>query len=100
MVTQLITYYDQFLNLFPANWHGPISLILLLAIAGTIWHVLRKSGLWLILLIVLVPALVPVLKDIGKTLIEIMKLLLARAGISFLFKVPLTMISSQLEIDQ
>jgi hypothetical protein len=81
MVGQIIGYYDQFLNLFPMNWHGPISLILLLAIAGTIWHIVRKSGLWLVLLIVLVPALIPVLRDIGKTLIEILKVLLERANI-------------------
>ena len=81
MIGQIVGYYDQFLNLFPMNWHGPISLLLLLALAGTIWHIIRKSGIWLVLLVILVPALIPILRDIGKALIEIFKLLLERAGI-------------------
>ena len=81
MVSQLIGYYDQLLNLFPTAWHGPISLFLLLAVAGTIWHILRKSGLWLVLLVVLVPTLIPILRDIGKALLEIIRLLLERANI-------------------
>lgn len=79
MIGQLFTYYDQFLSLFPTTWHGPISLLLLIAICGTIWHALRKSGLWLILLVILVPTLVPIVRDLGKALIEILKFLLERA---------------------
>ena len=81
MLDQLFARYDIFLQQFPLLWHGPISLILALAIAGLIWHVLRQSGLWLILLLFLVPALIPVLRGVAVGIIEILKFLLSRASL-------------------
>lgn len=81
MLAKLIDYYDLFLALFPATWHGPISLLLLLAVAGTIWHAIRKSGLWLVLAVVLVPTLIPILKGVGVGLLTLLKLLFERASL-------------------
>ncbi len=80
MVTTILHYYALFLALFPASWHGPISLILTLALAGAIWQVLRKSGVWLLLLIVLIPALIPTLREVATTVIELLKALLGQAS--------------------
>lgn len=80
MIERILTTYDTFIQQFPLDWHGPISLILTLAVAGAIWHALRKSGLWLLALIILVPALVPTLRGVGQFLIELLKSLLDRAS--------------------
>ncbi len=80
MLATLLSSYDKLLASFPADWQGPISLILTLALAGAIWHVVKKSGLWLILLLVLVPALIPTLKGVGQFVIQLLKELLSRAA--------------------
>lgn len=77
----LITRYDQALLSLPDEWRGPASLILVLAIAGGIWHAIRKSGLWLALLVFLVPALVPTLRNVGIFVIALLRALVDRASL-------------------
>lgn len=81
MLAKLIDLFDMFLRLFPTAWHGPISLLLLLAVAGTIWHALRKSGAWLLLAIFLMPTLIPILKGLGQAILILLQSLLERASL-------------------
>lgn len=80
MISTILHFYGLFLGFFPANWHGPISLLLTLLIASAIWQVLRKSGVWLLLLLILVPALIPVVQDVARAIIELLRALLTQAG--------------------
>lgn len=77
----LVARYDSVLILLPIAWRGPASLIVVLVLAGLIWHAIQKSGLWLILILVLVPALIPALRGVGQGLILLLKALLERANI-------------------
>lgn len=81
MLSQMIVLYDRFLTLFPSTWAGPISLILLVVVVGFIWHAIRKSGVWLLLAIVLIPTLIPILKGLGQAILTIVRSLLERASI-------------------
>lgn len=78
-LTALIARYDQLLGLISEEWRGPTSLAVLLILAGTIWHVIRKSGIWLALLVILIPALLPPLKGVGEGLLFLARALLERA---------------------
>lgn len=81
LLTTIITRYDQALLSLPEAWRGPISFLLLLALAGAIWHVLRRSGLWLVLLIVLVPALIPALRGVGQGILFLFQALFERSNL-------------------
>mgnify|MGYP001570202889 CR=1 FL=1 len=70
--------YDQFLGYFPARIHGWISLFLAIMLVVGIYKVMRKQLIYLILLVVLLPASVPILKNVWQGVLEIMKFLLSR----------------------
>ncbi len=70
--------YNQFLSYFPPKVHGLVSLALAILIIIGIYKVLRKQLIYLILLIVLLPASVPILKNIWQQLLELLKFLLNR----------------------
>ena len=71
--------YDSILARLPNDWQVPIALVLVLALAGGIWHVLRKSGPWLLALVILVPASIPILRGAALALFDLLRTLLDRA---------------------
>jgi hypothetical protein len=75
---QIISIYTQFLNKFPAGLHPVISVILALLIIYSIIKIIQKDFIFIILLVVLLPASVPILKNIFDTLVTLIKFLLAR----------------------
>lgn len=75
---QIMSIYRQFLGYFPANLHGVVSLALAILIIIAIYKVIRKDFIYIILLIVLLPASVPILKNIWESLVSIIKFLLER----------------------
>jgi len=75
---QIMSIYNQFLSYFPANLHGVVSLCLAILIAYGIFKVLRRDFIYIILLIVLLPASVPILKNIWDSLANIINFLLAK----------------------
>lgn len=81
MLQTILRDYALILSWFPTAWHGPISLILTLLIAGGIWQVLRKNGIWLVLLLILVPALIPTAHDVALTVISLLKALINQASV-------------------
>lgn len=74
----IYSIYNQFLNYFPKNVHGLISLFLAVLVIFGIYKVLRKQLVYLILLVILLPASVPILKNIWESLLELIKFLLSR----------------------
>ncbi|MEO8065771.1 MAG: hypothetical protein ABI643_02860 [Candidatus Doudnabacteria bacterium] len=75
-MAQITSIYNQFLSYFPANLHGVVSLALAVLIVIGIYKVIRKDFIYIILLIVLLPASVPILKNIWESLVNIIKFLL------------------------
>jgi hypothetical protein len=75
---QIMSIYNQFLSYFPSNLHGVVSLALAVLIAIGVFKVIRKDFIYIILLIVLLPASVPILKNIWESLSNIIKFLLTK----------------------
>ncbi|MEJ0021977.1 MAG: hypothetical protein WDN47_05430 [Candidatus Doudnabacteria bacterium] len=75
---QISSIYNQFLSFFPANLHGLVSLVLAILIVIGIFKVIRKDFIYIILLIVLLPASVPILKNIWESLVNILNFLLSK----------------------
>ena len=73
---QIQQLYSNFLNLFPPALHPIISIILVIAIVYSLIQVIKKDFIYLIVLIVLLPASVPILKNIGQTILDFIKFLL------------------------
>ncbi len=74
----LTSLYNQFLNYFPPILHPVISIIVAAFLIYSIFQVLKKNFIWLILLIVLLPASVPIIKQVVNVLVSIIKLLLGQ----------------------
>lgn len=77
-IDQIYALYGQFLSNFPPNTHGWISLALALLLVFGIYKVVRRQLVYLILLVVLLPASVPILKNIWEQLLEFLKFLISR----------------------
>lgn len=74
----IYSLYNQFLNYFPPKVHGLVSLFLAILLIYGIYKVLRKQLIYLVLLVILLPASVPILKNIWEQLLEFLKFLLSR----------------------
>jgi hypothetical protein len=75
---QIYSIYNQFLSYFPSNLHGLVSLALAALIVIGIFKVIKRDFIYIILLIVLVPAAFPILKNIWESLVNIIKFLLQK----------------------
>ncbi len=74
----IYSIYNQFLSYFPPKVHGLVSLGLAILLILGIYKVLRKQLIYLILLIILLPASVPILKNIWEQLLELLRFLLSK----------------------
>lgn len=76
---QVYVLYNQFLSYFPSGLHGLVSLVLAGLIVVGVIKVIKKDFVYLILLLVLVPASLPILKSIWQSLSNIIKFLLTKS---------------------
>jgi len=58
-----IDYYNKFLGLFPPSTHWLVSAIILASLVVAFFLLISSNWLFLLVLIVLLPALYPVLKN-------------------------------------
>lgn len=70
--------YQNFLNYFPEFWHPFISVALAVFFVYSIFQVLKKNFIFLIVLVVLLPASIPILKGVIEALVYIIKYLLGQ----------------------
>jgi len=70
--------YAQFLSYFPEKFHGLVSLALAALLVWGIYKVVRRQFVYIVLLIVLLPASVPILKSVWAQVLELLKFLLKR----------------------
>lgn len=74
----LFTAYDVFITNFPLQYQGIVSLGLLAVIIIALYQLIKKNLLWIVLLVVLVPASLPILSNIGTGLLEFLKYIVSR----------------------
>jgi uncharacterized membrane protein len=75
---QIYEIYNRFLSYFPSNIHGIVSIALAVLIIIGVYKVIRKDFVYIILLIVLLPASIPILKNIWESVSNIVKFLLTK----------------------
>lgn len=75
MLAEIQAIYTKFLDFFPVFFHPCISLILGIVLVISIFQVLKKNLVWLIVLIILLPASIPILKGVLQGLLKLLKFL-------------------------
>jgi hypothetical protein len=60
--------YNQFISIFPEKFQWIVSLIIILAIAAFLWNLIKKNWIWIILLVVIFPGILPILQNIFNSL--------------------------------
>ncbi len=71
--------YTQLLSYFPDFLHPFISIVLALFLIYSIYQVVKSNFIYLIALIVLLPASIPILRSIADSLLVIIRYLLGSA---------------------
>ena len=75
---QIFSIYNQFLGFFPQNLRGVVSFLLAVLIVIGIFKVVKRQFVYVILLVILLPASIPILKNIWDSLYNIIMFLLKR----------------------
>lgn len=65
---RIFIIYNQFISVFPVQYQWVVSVIIFLAVAGFMWNLIKRNWLWLILLVVVFPGILPVLQNIFNSL--------------------------------
>lgn len=68
VVERIFDLYNAFITLFPDKFQWVVSTIIVLAVAAFLFNLIKKNWLWLILLIVVFPGILPILKNIFDSL--------------------------------
>lgn len=77
-MSTIFSIYDNFLGMFPAPYHGLISIALAILIVIGIYKIIKQDFIWLIVLIILLPASIPILKNIWDSILSLITFLLSR----------------------
>jgi hypothetical protein len=77
-MTFLFEAYDNFIRHFPEQYQGIVSLGLLAVIVISLIQLVRKNILWLALLVLFVPASIPILSKIGQGVILFLKYIVSQ----------------------
>lgn len=75
-MSEIQNLYLQFLSNFPASLQPLISLGLALLVIYSVFKVIKKDFVYLIALVVLLPASVPILKSVWEGVLAFVKFLL------------------------
>lgn len=68
--------YDQFLGFFPGFLHPFISIAVVVFFVYSVVQALKRNFIFLIVLVVLLPASIPILKHVVEVIIAVVKYLL------------------------
>ena len=78
LMDSIFQLYNQFLGNFPPSVHPLISFGLGILLVYGIIKVIQKDFVYIILLVVLLPASVPILKNIWESVVNIITFLLGK----------------------
>jgi hypothetical protein len=73
--SKLQDLYAQFLTNFPAGIQPMVSIVLAILIIYVVYRIIRKDFIFLIALVILVPASIPVLKSIWGGIVGVIQYL-------------------------
>lgn len=68
--------YGQFLGYFPLWMHPLISIALAVLFVYSVFQALKRNFIFIIILVILLPASIPILKRVVDTIIAVIKYLL------------------------
>lgn len=75
---EIYSIYGQFLGFFPEGSRWIVSVVLAALLVFAIFQIIKRNFIWLILLVILLPASLPILSNIWENLVEFIKFLLTR----------------------
>lgn len=78
MIDQIFSIYAQFLSYFPERFHWAVSLVLAVLIVLAVYKIVKKNFIYLVLLIVLLPASAPILRGVWDSVVGLVKFLLTK----------------------
>jgi len=78
-VSVLFHAYDIFIKNFSPQYQGLVSLGLLAVIILSVYQAIRKSLIWIFLLVLFVPASIPILSNIGRSLLLFLQYIVTHA---------------------
>lgn len=78
MIDQIFSIYAQFLSYFPERFHWAVSLVLAVLIVLAVYKIVKKNFIYLVLLIVLLPASAPILRGVWDSVAGLVKFLLTK----------------------
>ncbi|NMC36602.1 hypothetical protein GYA49_06205 [Candidatus Beckwithbacteria bacterium] len=64
ILDELTALYDRFLTLFPGSIQPLVSLIIIIAVVLLVIDLVKRNFIWIILLILLLPASIPLLRSV------------------------------------
>lgn len=65
---RIFAMYGNFISIFPEQYQWIVSIIIILAVAAFLWNLIKKNWMWIILLVVIFPGILPVLQNIFNSL--------------------------------
>ncbi len=75
-MSQIQQLYLDFLKNFPAGLQPLISIALAVLIVYSIFKIIKKDFIWIIVVVVLLPGSVPILKSVWSGIVAVIKFLL------------------------
>ena len=75
IIAQLESSYQLFLNIFPHALQPLVSVLVGILLVYIVIQAIRKDFIYIILLVVLLPASIPILHNIGQGVLELVKYL-------------------------
>ncbi|OGE75985.1 MAG: hypothetical protein A3C85_00800 [Candidatus Doudnabacteria bacterium RIFCSPHIGHO2_02_FULL_48_21] len=70
--------FEQFLSYFPEKLHGLISIFLAILLVIGVYKVIRRQLVYLILLIILLPAAGPILQNVWEQILDLLRFLVSK----------------------
>ena len=65
---RIFVLYGEFIVIFPEKYQWVISIVIILAVAAFLWNLIKRNWLWIVLLVVLFPGILPILRNIFNSL--------------------------------
>ncbi|OGB74542.1 hypothetical protein A2V68_02970 [candidate division Kazan bacterium RBG_13_50_9] len=65
---RIFSLYGEFISIFPEKYQWIVSIVIILAVAAFLWNLIKRNWLWIVLLIILFPGILPVLRNIFNSL--------------------------------
>jgi hypothetical protein len=75
-MNQIQELYLQFLNIFPGFLHPVISIILAVLLVIAVIQVIKRNFIYIILLVILLPASLPILRNVWQSVVELFQFLI------------------------